>query len=129
MASAPRFLVVDDISTMRRIVVSLLKEAGFREVEEAEDGLAALEKLRNARFDLVISDVYMPRMSGMQMLEEIKHDPLLCHIPVLILTADTRKEDILRAARLGAAGYVVKPFTKALLESKVMMILRKQATP
>ena len=126
MASPRRFLVVDDVSTMRRIVVGLLREAGYREVEEAEDGLSALEKLRNARFDFVITDVYMPRMTGMQLLQEIKQDAQLARIPVLMLTADARKEDILQAARLGASGYVVKPFTKAILESKVLMILRKQ---
>jgi len=125
MAKALRFLVVDDFSTMRRIVVNLLKEAGYTEVEEAEDGMVALEKLRDGKFDFVVSDVHMPRLDGLQLLTEVKNDASLCHIPILILSADARKEDILQAARLGAAGYVVKPFTKAILEDKVERILRK----
>ncbi len=125
MAKALRFLVVDDFSTMRRIIVNLLKEAGYTEVEEAEDGMVALEKLRDGKFDFVVSDVHMPRLDGLQLLTEVKNDASLCHIPILILSADARKEDILQAARLGAAGYVVKPFTKAILEDKVERILRK----
>lgn len=126
MAQLQRFLVVDDYPTMRRIVVNLLQEAGFTENEEAEDGVAALEKLRAGRFDFVISDVNMPRMNGLQLLAEIKQDSALSHIPVLMVTAEARKADILQAASLGAAGYVVKPFTRAVLESKVLLILRKQ---
>lgn len=126
MPLAPRFLVVDDVSTMRRIVIGLLKEAGYRDVAEAEDGESALERLRAERFDFVITDLHMPRMDGMQLLETLKQDPELAAIPVLILTADARKEDILQAARLGAAGFVVKPFTRAILENRVLMILRKQ---
>ncbi|MCY7305456.1 MAG: response regulator [Rhodoferax sp.] len=125
MAKALRFLVVDDFSTMRRIVVNLLKEAGYTQVEEAEDGMVALEKLRDGKFDFVVSDVHMPRLDGLQLLAKVKGDVSLCHIPFLMLSADARKEEILQAARLGAAGYVVKPFTKAILEGKVERILRK----
>lgn len=125
MPSELRFLVVDDFSTMRRIVCNLLKDSGFTESEEAEDGQAALTKLRNGHFDFVISDINMPNLGGMQLLAEIKKDPKLKHIPVLMVTAEARKEDILLAAQLGAAGYVLKPFTKAILEEKVILILKK----
>lgn len=125
MTSELRFLVVDDFSTMRRIVSNLLKECGFTDLEEAEDGSAALVKLRNARFDFVVCDINMPNVNGLQMLAEVKKDPNLKHIPVLMVTAEARKEDILLAAQLGAAGYVVKPFTKAILEDKVVFILKK----
>ena len=125
MANALRFLVVDDFSTMRRIVCNLLKESGFTEVEEAEDGVAALKKLREMKFDFVVSDINMPNINGVQLLAEMKKDLQLKHIPVLMVTAEARKEDILQAAQLGAAGYVVKPFTKAILEDKVVYILKK----
>ncbi len=125
MANALRFLVVDDFSTMRRIVCNLLKESGFTEIEEAEDGVSALNKLRNNKIDFVVSDINMPNMNGVQLLGEMKKDPSLKHIPVLMVTAEARKEDILAAAQLGAAGYVVKPFTKAILEDKVVFILKK----
>ena len=125
MASELRFLVVDDFSTMRRIVCNLLKDRGFTETEEAEDGQAALAKLRNGKFDFVVCDINMPNVNGLQMLAEVKKDAKLKHIPVLMVTAEARKEDILLAAQLGAAGYVVKPFTKAVLEEKVIYILKK----
>jgi two-component system chemotaxis response regulator CheY len=125
MASVLRFLVVDDFSTMRRIVCNLLRDSGFTETEEAEDGQAALIKLRNGKFDFVVCDINMPNLNGLQMLAEVKKDANLRHIPVLMVTAEARKEDILLAAQLGAAGYVVKPFTKAVLEEKVIYILKK----
>ena len=125
MANALRFLVVDDFSTMRRIVCNLLKESGFTEMEEAEDGKSALTKLRSSNFDFVISDINMPNVNGLQLLAVVKKDPALKHIPILMVTAEARKEDILLAAQLGAAGYVVKPFTKAILEEKVIYILKK----
>lgn len=125
MAKELRFLVVDDFSTMRRIVRNLLKESGYTEADEAEDGVAALQKLRNSSFDFVVSDINMPNMNGFQLLAEIKKDEKLKHIPVLMVTAEARKEDIVLAAQQGAAGYIVKPFTKATLEDKVSLILTK----
>lgn len=125
MANELRFLVVDDFSTMRRIVRNLLKESGYTEADEAEDGVAALQKLRNGNFDFVVSDINMPNMNGFQLLMEIKKDEKLKHIPVLMVTAEARKEDIVMAAQQGAAGYIVKPFTKATLEDKVSLILTK----
>jgi len=120
-----RFLVVDDFSTMRRIVRNLLKESGFSEADEAEDGVVALQKLRNSNFDFVVTDINMPNMNGFQLLAEIKKDDKLKHIPVLMVTAEARKEDIVTAAQQGAAGYIVKPFTKATLEEKLTHILKK----
>ena len=125
MANPLKFLVVDDFSTMRRIVRNLLKESGFSEADEAEDGVIALNKLRNGNFDFVVSDINMPNMNGFQLLAEIKKDERLKHIPVLMVTAEARKEDIVLAAQPGAAGYIVKPFTKATLEDKLNHILKK----
>ena len=110
---------------MRRIVRNLLKESGYAEADEAEDGVAALHKLRNSHFDFVISDINMPNMNGFQRLGEITKDDKLKHLPVLMVTAEARKEDIVAAAQGGAAGYIVKPFTKATLEEKVGLILKK----
>ena len=125
MASELRFLVVDDFSTMRRIVRNLLKESGYEETEEAEDGAVALQKLRAGKFDFLITDINMPNLSGFQLLAEMKKDENLKHIPVLMVTAEARKEDIVMAAQQGAAGYIVKPFTKATLEEKLANILKK----
>ncbi len=126
MSTDLRFLIVDDFSTMRRIVRNLLKESGYANAEEAEDGLAALQKLRGGlHFDFVVSDINMPNMNGFQLLGEIKKDEKLKYLPVLMVTAEARKEDIVAAAQGGAAGYIVKPFTKATLEDKVIHILKK----
>ena len=126
MAHELKFLVVDDFSTMRRIVRNLLKESGFTEADEAEDGVVALHKLRNGNFDFVVSDINMPNKNGFELLKEMKADEKLKHIPVLMVTAEARKEDIVLAAQSGAAGYIVKPFTKATLEDKVNLILTKR---
>ena len=110
---------------MRRIVRNLLKESGFTEADEAEDGVAAMQKLRSSKFDFVVSDINMPNMNGFQLLSEIKKDDALKHLPVLMVTAEARKEDIVLAAQNGAAGYIVKPFTKATLEEKLANIFKK----
>jgi two-component system, chemotaxis family, chemotaxis protein CheY len=122
-----KFLIVDDFSTMRRIVRGLLKEMGCNNAEEAEDGAVALSMLKGAKFDFVVSDINMPNMSGFDLLAAIKKDDSLKHLPVLMVTAEARKEDIVRAAQEGASGYIVKPFTKATLEEKVQKILQKLA--
>jgi two-component system chemotaxis response regulator CheY len=124
-ASALRFLIVDDFSTMRRIIRGLLKEAGFIEADEAEDGQVGLQKLYASHFDFVISDINMPNMNGLEMLENMKQDEKLKGIPVLVITAEASKEDVLRAAQIGAAGYIVKPFSKATLEDKITKILKR----
>lgn len=126
MSAGLRFLIVDDFSTMRRIIRNLLKESGFANVEEVEDGAVALGRLRADKFDFVITDINMPNLSGFQLLAEIKNDEALKHLPVLMVTAEARKEDIVAAAQGGAAGYIVKPFTKATLEEKIQLILKKQ---
>lgn len=120
-----KFLIVDDFSTMRRIVRGLLKEIGYNNAEEAEDGAVALQMLQNGNFDFVVSDINMPNMNGFDLLSAIKKDDKLKHLPVLMVTAEARKEDIVRAAQDGAAGYIVKPFTKATLEEKVQKIMQK----
>jgi two-component system, chemotaxis family, chemotaxis protein CheY len=120
-----RFLIVDDFSTMRRIVRGLLKEIGYTNAEEAEDGVDALNQLKASKFDFVVSDINMPNMTGFELLKAIKEDATLKHLPVLMVTAEARKEDIVLAAQTGAAGYIVKPFTKATLEEKVMKIIQK----
>jgi two-component system, chemotaxis family, chemotaxis protein CheY len=120
-----RFLVVDDFTTMRRIIRGLLKEIGYHNVAEAEDGVVALDMLRNASFDFVISDINMPNMDGFELLCKVKADETLSHLPVLLITAEAGKDDIVRAAREGAAGYIVKPFTKATLEEKVARIMQR----
>ena len=122
-----RFLIVDDFSTMRRIVRGLLKESGYGNADEAEDGVVALQKLRNDSYGFVVSDINMPNMNGFELLDAIKADAGLKHLPVLMVTAEARKEDIVRAAQEGAAGYIVKPFTKATLEEKVQKIMQKIA--
>lgn len=122
-----KFLVVDDFSTMRRIVRGLLKEMGCNDVTEAEDGAAALQLLKTQRFDFVVSDINMPNMNGFELLKAIKAEETLRHLPVLMVTAEARKEDIVLAAQSGAAGYIVKPFSKATLQDKVQRILLKLA--
>jgi two-component system chemotaxis response regulator CheY len=118
-----KFLIVDDFSTMRRIVRGLLKEMGHVDCDEAEDGAVALGKLRNSKFDFVVTDINMPNMNGFELLESIRADATLAHLPVLMVTAESRKEDIVRAAQLRASGYIVKPFSKATLEEKVQKIM------
>lgn len=120
-----RFLVVDDFATMRRIVRNLLKDLGYEHVEEAEDGQEALHKIREGNFDFVISDWNMPNMDGLQLLMEIRKDPQLNTLPVLMVTAEAKKENIIAAAQAGASGYVVKPFTAATLEEKLNKIFEK----
>jgi two-component system chemotaxis response regulator CheY len=124
-----KFLIVDDFSTMRRIVRGLLKEMGCNNADEAEDGAVALQMLKNQKYDFVVSDINMPNMNGFDLLKAIKADDALRSIPVLMVTAEARKEDIVLAAQSGAAGYIVKPFTKATLEEKLQKILQKLATP
>ena len=122
-----KFLIVDDFSTMRRIVRGLLKEMGCNNADEAEDGAVALSMLKKAKYDFVVSDINMPNMNGFDLLKAVKADDSLKHLPVLMVTAEARKEDIVMAAQNGAAGYIVKPFTKATLEEKVQKIMLKLA--
>lgn len=120
-----RILVVDDFPTMRRIVRSLLKELGYNNVDEAEDGQDGLAKLRAGGFQFVVSDWNMPNLDGLEMLRQIRADDALKALPVLMVTAEARKENIIAAAQAGANGYVVKPFTAATLEEKLNKIFEK----
>jgi two-component system chemotaxis response regulator CheY len=126
-----RFLIVDDFSTMRRIIRGLLNEMGVQLFAEAEDGQEALKVLESGRahhspVHFVVSDINMPNMNGVELLRRIKaEDSKFRDLPVLMVTAEARKEDIVVVARAGASGYIVKPFTKATLEEKVMRILQK----
>lgn len=119
-------LVVDDFPTMRRIVRSLLKELGFNNIDEAEDGQQALNMLNgDSQFELVVSDWNMPNVDGLEMLKKIRADDALKSLPVLMVTAEAKKENIIAAAKAGANGYVVKPFTAATLEEKLNKIFEK----
>lgn len=120
-----RFLVVDDFSTMRRIVRNLLKELGFTNIDEAEDGQVALQKLTSEQFDFVVSDWNMPNMDGLQLLQAVRANAQLKHLPVLMITAEAKRENIVAAAQAGASGYIVKPFTAATLNEKLSKIFEK----
>ncbi len=120
-----KFLVVDDFSTMRRIVRNLLKELGYTNVDEAEDGAIALQKLNSGSFDFVVTDWNMPNMDGLTLLQTIRRTPQLKHLPVLMINAEAKKENIIAAAQAGASGYVVKPFTAVTLAEKLQKIFEK----
>ena len=121
-----RFLIVDDFSTMRRILRNLLTELGFRQVDEADDGRTALEMLNASHYDFVICDVHMPHVNGFELLQRMRASESLRPTPVLLVTGEARKEDVVQAARLGANGVISKPLTKTALEEKVRNILLRQ---
>ena len=120
-----KFLVVDDFSTMRRIIRNLLKELGYNNVDEAEDGIVGLNKLKGGGYDFVVSDWNMPNMDGLTMLQHIRAEPILAKLPVLMVTAEAKKANIIAAAQAGANGYIVKPFTAATLDEKLAKIFEK----
>ena len=123
-----KFLVVDDFATMRRIVRGLLKELGYSNVEEAENGADALAKLqKDGDYNFVISDWNMPVMDGLTLLKTVRGQPATATLPVLMVTAEAKKENIIAAAQAGASGYVVKPFTAATLQEKLTKIFEKMA--
>jgi len=124
-ATAMRCLVVDDFVTMRRVVRSLLRELGFADVDivEAANGAAALERLREETFDVVITDIEMPTLGGFELLSAIRRDPRWRHLPVLMVTAEARKDEIVRCTQAGASAYLVKPFARAVLEDKLRVAL------
>ena len=123
--TALRFLVVDDFPTMRRIVRNLLKELGFTNVDEAEDGAVALTKLREGNFEFVVSDWNMPNMDGLTLLQNVRADAQLKSLPFLMITAEAKKENITAAVQAGASNYIVKPFTAATLQEKLDKIFEK----
>ena len=118
-----RILVVDDFMTMRRVVRGLLREMGLDDVAEAASGAAALDLLRGGAIDAVISDIEMPTLGGFELLSAIKRDEQLRHVPVLLVSAEARKDEILRCVQAGAAAYLVKPFSRATLEDKLRFVL------
>ncbi len=118
-----KILLVDDFPTMRRILRSLLKEAGFTDVEEAENGVMALEKMKTTRFDLVITDWNMPEMTGIELLKKMREDDTLKDIPVLMVTAEATKECVIEAVEAGVSNYIVKPFTASALKEKIEIIM------
>jgi two-component system, chemotaxis family, chemotaxis protein CheY len=121
------FLVVDDYSTMRRIVKNLLNELGYSNVTEADDGATALPLLKGGNFDFLITDWNMPGMPGLELLKQVRADERLSKLPVLMLTAEAKREQIVEAAQAGVNGYVIKPFTAATLREKIDKILSSQA--
>lgn len=117
-----RLLVVDDLTTMRSLIRKMLKTIGYTIIEEAVDGLAALEKMKEQRFDLVITDWNMPNMDGLTLLQEIRKSEGHADVPVLMVTAEKKRENVLAAIHAGANGYVVKPFSEAALADKLAQI-------
>ncbi len=122
-----KILVVDDFSTMRRIIKNLLRDLGFTNTQEADDGLTALPMLQNRNFDFVVTDWKMPGMQGIDLLKAIRADEKLKNIPVLMVTAESKREQIIEAAQAGVNGYVVKPFTAVTLEEKINKIFERVA--
>jgi two-component system chemotaxis response regulator CheY len=120
-----KILVVDDFSTMRRIIKNLLKDLGFTNVQEADDGNTALPMLNQGDFDFVVTDWNMPGMQGIDLLRAIRASERLKHLPVLMVTAEAKKEQIVAAAQAGVNGYVVKPFTAATLKQKLEKIFER----
>ena len=125
MDKSIRILVVDDFSTMRRIVKNLLIDLGFTNLAEADDGSTALIELKNAPFDMVVTDWNMPGVTGIELLKAIRADPALAKIPVLMVTAEAKREQIIEAAQAGVNGYIIKPFTAATLEDKLSKIFER----
>ncbi|HEY4706967.1 MAG TPA: chemotaxis response regulator CheY [Thermodesulfobacteriota bacterium] len=120
-----KILVVDDFSTMRRIIKNILREIGYNNVDEADDGTTALEKLRAGKFDFVVTDWNMPNMPGIELLKVIRSDDALKDMPVLMVTAEAAKENVVTAVQAGVNNYIVKPFTAAALKERIDLILQK----
>lgn len=120
-----KILIVDDFSTMRRIIKNLLRDLGFTNTHEADDGNTALPMLKGGDFDFVVTDWNMPGMQGIDLLREVRADASLKHLPVLMVTAEAKREQIIMAAQAGVNGYIVKPFTAATLKEKLDKIFER----
>lgn len=120
-----KILVVDDFSTMRRIIKNLLRDLGFTNIHEADDGVTALPMLKGGGFDFLVSDWNMPGMTGIDLLRAVRADANLKSLPVLMVTAESKREQIIEAAQAGVNGYVVKPFTAATLKEKIEKIFER----
>ena len=127
MSKNLKFLVVDDFSTMRRIVKNLLNDLGYAHVVEADDGNTALPLLQAGGIDFLVTDWNMPGMPGLDLLKAVRADPKLAKMPVLMLTAEAKREQIIEAAQAGVNGYVIKPFTAITLKEKIDKILGASA--
>lgn len=127
MSKDMKFLVVDDYSTMRRIIKNLLHDLGYANVTEADDGATALPMLKKGGYDFLITDWNMPGMAGLDLLKAVRADAALKAMPVLMLTAEAKREQIVEAAQAGVNGYVIKPFTAATLKEKIDKILESRA--
>ncbi|OPL15969.1 MAG: histidine kinase [delta proteobacterium MLS_D] len=125
MDKAGKVLVVDDFSTMRKVIRNLLKQLGYENIVEAEDGVAALEVLRSQKIDFVISDWNMPNMSGLELLKQVRADGSLSKTPFLMVTAETLKDNVVEAVKAGVDNYIVKPFTADVLSEKIGQIEKK----
>lgn len=119
-----RVLVVDDFSTMRRIVKNTLRQIGFTNIEEAEDGQKAYDRLTSEKFDFVVSDWNMPNMTGIDLLRKVRATPQLKNLPFLMVTAEAKQENVVEAIKAGVSNYIVKPFTVATLQEKVSKIFK-----
>lgn len=120
-----KILIVDDFSTMRRIIKNLLRDLGFNNTVEADDGSTALPVLQGGGIDFLVTDWNMPGMSGLELLQKVRSDPALAKLPVLMVTAEAKREQIILAAQAGVNGYVVKPFTAAVLKEKIEKIFER----
>ncbi len=119
-----KILSVDDFSTMRRIIKNILRQLGYNNVIEAEDGLSALHKLRQEKIDFIITDWNMPNMNGLELLKTIRADEKLKHIPVLMVTAEALKDNVLQAVQAGVNSYIIKPFSPETLKEKMEIIFK-----
>jgi len=120
-----KFLVVDDFATMRKIVRNLLRQLGYQHIDEAEDGVVALRKLKSTKYDMIICDWNMPNMTGIELLREVRSDESLKPIPFLMVTAEANKENVIEAVKAGVSNYIVKPFTADTLSGKIDSVLKK----
>ena len=120
-----KILIVDDFSTMRRIIKNLLRDLGFTNTSEADDGQTALPALKSGNFDFLITDWNMPGMTGIELLKAVREDPDLNSMPILMVTAEAKKDQIIEAAQAGVNGYVVKPFTATVLKEKIEKIFER----
>lgn len=120
-----KILIVDDFSTMRRIIKNLLRDLGFTNTSEADDGVTALPMLQNGNFDFLVTDWNMPGMTGIDLLKAVRADDKLKDMPILMVTAEAKREQIVEAAQAGVNGYVVKPFTAAVLKEKIEKIFER----
>jgi two-component system chemotaxis response regulator CheY len=120
-----KILIVDDFSTMRRIIKNLLRDLGFTNTSEADDGQTALPMLQNGNFDFLVTDWNMPGMSGIELLKAVRADAKLKNLPILMVTAEAKRDQIIEAAQAGVNGYVVKPFTAAVLKEKIEKIFER----